>query len=455
MAIKILVVDDEKLIRWSVRERLKTEGYEVLEACDGASAGPLIVKPEFQLALLDFRLPDTTGAELMAKIQHAAPGLPIIIMTAYSSINGAVDAIKAGAVNYVTKPFSMDDLAEAVRKALSDDAERRTAASEITDQKARFGLANIVGESRRIQEIKDLVRRVARSETTTVLLLGESGCGKDMLARAIHYESSRVDKPFVNVTCTALPESLLESELFGYEKGAFTDAKVQKKGLFEFAGGGTVFLDEIADMWPALQAKLLRVLEEKAFKRVGGTTDVTVDVRIIAATNRNIDDAIQQGRFREDLYYRLSTVPVLVPPLRERKDDIALLAQHFLKSYNREFRRNVSQLAPEAIRRLHQYDWPGNVRELKNVIERAVLLSSGDTITSDDIFLGRMGIRAAELDKYPVQLPEGGCRLADVEKELMRQALERTNWNQTHAAELLGITRDQVRYKMAKYDLQP
>lgn len=317
-------------------------------------------------------------------------------------------------------------------------------------QKNRFGLNSIVGSSLRILEIKEYIRRLARSDTTTILLLGESGSGKDMLARAIHYESTRVNRPFVNVTCTALHETLLESELFGYEKGAFTDAKSRKKGLFEFAAGGTVFLDEIADMWPPLQAKLLRVLEEKSFKRVGGTADVKVDVRVVAATNRNLDEAIRQGRFREDLYYRLSAVPITMPSLRERKEDIPVLADHFLRMYNREFGRDIQTLHPDAMEKLREYNWPGNVRELKNAIERAVLLTSSDAITEGDLVLGRAG-----QNEPPgiVQLPEQGCILSDVEKELVRQALERTNGNQTQAAHLLGITRDQIRYKMSKFCL--
>ena len=319
-------------------------------------------------------------------------------------------------------------------------------------QKPRFGIAGIVGEHPRMREIKELVGRIAKSDAATVLLLGESGTGKDMIARAIHYESARVDKPFVNITCTALPEPLLESELFGYEKGAFTDAKTQKKGLFEFACGGTVFLDEIADMRPPLQAKLLRVLEDKAFKRIGGAQDIAVDVRIIAATNRDIDEAIRQGRFRDDLYYRLSTVPLVLSPVRERREDIPLLVAHFLRSYRHESTGQAMQITPEALEKLMRYDWPGNVRELRNVIERAVLLSTEDTLTEKDIVLGRSNLRSRP-EPYLFRLPEKGCNLAEVERDLVRQALERARWNQTRAAALLGLSRDQIRYKMSKHQI--
>ena len=456
MAARILVVDDERLIRWSLHERLAAEGYEVVEAADGAAARNLAAKEAFDLALLDLRLPDADGLALAKEFHESHPDLPVIIITALSTVESAVEAMKCGAVDYVTKPFNMDALTIAVHKAIETESLRRRVSSAVDAQKAQFGLANIVGSSAQMLEIKALIQRVAQSEATTVLLLGESGTGKDMVARAIHYESRRVDKPFVNITCTALPESLLESELFGYEKGAFTDAKSQKKGLFEFASGGTVFLDEIGEMGAALQTKLLRVLEEKAFKRLGGTRDIAVDVRIIAATNRDLDAAIRQSRFREDLYYRLSTIPIVIPPLRERPEDIRLLAEHFLGLYGAEFNRGFKGFSPEASARLKKYEWPGNVRELRNVIERATLLGAGDVLRSEDIILGRSAFRSLSgSGKHIVRLPEQGCNLAEVEKDLVIQALERTQGNRTHAAKLLGLTRDQIRYKVAKYEMEP
>lgn len=452
MNAQILVVDDENLIRWSLRERLTEEGYAVSEADAGDTALALLTTRQFDLAIVDLRLPGMDGIALLKRMQADSPELPVIIITAYSSVDSAVEALKAGAADYLTKPFNLDELAITVRRTLDNASLRRQLSSHISEQKARFGLDNIIGEDSRMLEIKNLVRRIAKSDATTVLLLGESGTGKDMIARAIHYESNRVDAPFVNITCTALPEALLESELFGYEKGAFTDAKDQKKGLFEFAGGGTVFLDEIADMRPPLQAKLLRVLEDKAFKRIGGIQDIAVNVRVIAATNRDIDTAIRQGRFREDLYYRLSTVPIVLPPLRERRGDIPILVAHFLRAHHHELPGDAKHITAQALDKLMRYDWPGNVRELRNVIERAVLLSASQSLTEEDIVLGRSSLRPRP-DPYAFRLPETGCNLAEVERELVQQALEFTQWNQTKAAELLKLSRDQIRYKMEKYNL--
>lgn len=453
--LRVLVVDDEKWVRWSIGERLAAEGYEVLEAADGAAAAKIFAEGHADLALLDLGLPDMDGLALLKTARSAAHEIPVIVVTGHSSVDAAVEAMKCGATDYITKPFKMDDLVRAVKRAAEWASARSRTSPEGSPAAAGFGLDSLIGESRAMVEIKALVARVAQSETTTVLLLGESGTGKDMIARAIHYESSRVEEPFVNITCTALPEPLLESELFGYEKGAFTDATTQKKGLFEIAANGTVFLDEIAEMRPSLQAKLLRVLEDKAFKRVGGTADIAVDVRVIAATNRDIDEAMRQGRFRQDLYYRLSTVPIVIPPLRDRGSDIPLLANHFLRTYNYEFHQHFRELAPDTIDKLAAYDWPGNVRELRNVIERAALLGSGDRITGDDVVLGRSALGfSAQANQPAVQLPQEGCNLAAVEKDLVRQALERTQGNQTKAAALLGITRDQIRYKIEKHGLR-
>lgn len=456
MPARILIVDDEKLIRWALRERLTLEGYDVIEAGDGKSAREAFRDAAPDLALVDLRLPDTDGMTLLGEMLQAWPEFPVIIITAYSSVDNAVTAMKHGAFDYVTKPFNLDELAISVRRAIDASAMSRRFSAQVREQKARFGLGNIVGESSAMRERKQLALRVARSEARTVLLLGNTGTGKDLFARAIHYESVRADKPFMNITCTALPENLLESELFGYEKGAFTDAKERKKGLFELADGGTVFLDEIGDMTPAIQAKLLRVLEDKTFRRIGGLGDISVDVRIVAATNRDLDDAMSRGVFRRDLYYRLGGMPIVLPPLAERTGDIPLLAQYFLAQCNHEFHRGFSAITPAAIEKLERYPWPGNVRELRNVIERAVLLGTADVIAPADLELGRpqAGAAAQEVAENEIRLPSGGVDLGEVEKSLIRQALDRTQWNQTHAAALLGISRDQVRYKVEKYGLK-
>lgn len=451
MQARILVVDDEKLIRWSIRERLTADGYQVIEAPDVAGAREALREKQVDLALFDMRLPDGDGVALMREAQRERPNLVGIIITAHSTVQNAVDAMKYGAYDYVSKPFQMDELSLIVKRALEHQAARHTVATETDQQRRRFGLECLIGEDPGFAAAKDIIRRVAASESTTVLLLGETGTGKDMAARAIHYESARAERPFMNITCTAMPETLIESELFGYAEGAFTDARGQKAGLFELAQHGTVFLDEIGDMPRALQAKLLRVLEEKTFRRVGGTADIQVDCRVIAATNRDLEDMIARGEFREDLYYRLSAVPVTIPPLRNRGRDILLLARNFLELYGRKFSRSLTGFAPEAENKLSAYAWPGNVRELRNVIERAALLCPGDRVEAADITLGRVVSNAGYNERESFQLPQEGCSLAEVERSLLEQALARTKGNQTQAAQLLGITRDQLRYRLEKF----
>jgi DNA-binding NtrC family response regulator len=450
--MNILVVDDEKLIRWSLKERLTREGYAVSEAEDGRSAAAALDQQLPDIVLLDMKLPDTDGLSILKGVQERAPELPVIIITAYSTVDTAVEAMKLGAYDYVAKPFNMDELAITVKRALEASTLRREVADHVREQKARYGIHTLVGRSRAMQDIVGLIRKVSGSQATTVLLRGESGTGKDVIAKAIHYESGRADKPFMNITCTALQDTLLESELFGHEKGSFTDAKAQKKGLFELAHGGTIFLDEIGDMSPTLQSKLLRALEERAFRRIGGTQDIKVDVRVIAATNRHLEKAIEEKRFREDLYYRLNVITIEVPPLRERREDVPLLVEHFLKHFAREFRKPVIDVSGEALQKLQGYDWPGNVRELKNAVERAVLLGSGSVVAADDVVLGRAA-QAPERDKRLLSLPHKGIKLEELEKDLVVQALERTGGNQTKAGELLGMTRDQIHYRMEKFGL--
>ncbi len=455
MSGSVLVVDDEKMIRWSLKQRLEQDGFQVTDAEDGNTAREHFHRDSYEVALFDMRLPDTDGMTLLQEFHDLQPDTPVIIITGYSSLEGAVDAIKRGAADYLSKPFDLDELSITVQRVHDSSVMRRNLDTDLNQKRSQFGLDNIIGGSRKIQEIKSLVRKVALGQNTTILLLGESGTGKDLVARALHYESTRDAHPFMNITCTALPETLLESELFGYEAGAFTNATGRKKGLIELANRGTVFMDEIGDMAPTLQAKVLRVLEDKSFKRIGGVTDIHVDMRLVAATNRNLDKMVHEGTFREDLYYRLNVVPIHMPPLRERIGDVPVLAQYFLNIFNREFRKNLAGFSSDALERLNTYSWPGNVRELRNVIERAVLLNEGHAVEKNDIVLGRASFNIPR-DTYGeiVLLPPEGCELAAAEKSLLRQALIRTKWNQTHAGALLGISRDQVRYKMEKFDLK-
>ena len=446
----ILVVDDEQLIRWSLSTRLKDEGYRVLEAETAADALQRL-RDGVDLVLLDYKLPDGDGLTVLKQIKEREPDTLVILLTAVSSVEVAVEAMKQGAYHYANKPFNLDEIALVVEKALETTELRREVRALRASQAQPYSPDRIVGESDAIVHVRALLKKIASSPASTVLLTGESGTGKDLAAKVIHYASDRAAKPFMNITCSALPENLLESELFGHERGAFTGADRQKRGLFETADRGTVFLDEIAEMVPALQAKLLRFLEEKTFKRVGGSVDIRVDVRVIAATNRRLEDEVRQGRFREDLYYRLNVVPIALPPLRERSNDIPLLLHYFVDQFNTEFKKQVQGIAPDAMTRLQTYGWPGNIRELRNAVERAMLLGEGKQLTIADfpmIANGRVKLTEA------VELPANGIDLEQLERSLVVQALERSGWNQTRAAALLGLNRDQIRYRIEKFKLE-
>jgi DNA-binding NtrC family response regulator len=444
----VLIVDDEDLIRWSLRERLRTEGYDILEAGTGKAALDQF-KTGVDLVLLDYRLPDIDGLTILREMKKLDPDILVILLTSFVSVETAVEAMKLGAFHFANKPFNLDEVAATVARALETTRLRREVKQLRANEARPYSLRAIVGESESMETLRQLIAKVAASPASTVLLTGESGTGKDLVAKTIHYSSTRSSRPFMNITCSALPEQLLESELFGHERGAFTDARMQKRALHESADGATVFLDEIGEMVPALQAKLLRFLEEKSFKRVGGAADISVDVRVVAATNRNLEEQVAKGEFRSDLYYRLNVLPIRLPPLREHPEDVSHLVRFFIDGFNREFKKRVIGLSPVAETLLKTYGWPGNVRELRNVVERAMLLAEGDRLEVSDFGALKTGTGSGD----PFDLPASGVDLEDLERSLVVQALRRAGGNQTKAAALLGINRDQIRYRIEKFGL--
>jgi two-component system response regulator AtoC len=447
----ILVVDDEEAIRLSLGEALREEGYTIIEAASGEEAIALVRRERPDLMLLDMKLPKASGIDVLRQARKIQDDIVAIIMTAFADVATAVKCMRYGAYDYVNKPFSVDALKVVVRNALETLSLKKELSIVREREQQEFEADFIVGENPRMRKVCEYVKRVARSNSSTVLVQGESGTGKELIARAIHYWSFRRDKMFVDFNCTAVPEALVESELFGFEKGAFTDAKQQKKGLFELADKGTLFLDEIGDMSYKLQAKLLRALQERSFTRVGGVSKVNVDIRIIASTNRDLQAAMAAGKFREDLYYRLHVVPITLPPLRERGSDILLLAKHFIDRFNREFKKNVYKIAPETQKLMLEYHWPGNVRELKNTIERSILLECEDELLPEHLLF-------AEAETRPKPESEAAAAgtemtLEEVERDYIRRVVEAVGWNKNRAAKTLGIDRTTLYTKIKKYGL--
>ncbi len=447
---KVLVIDDEKLVRWSLQQKLMREGYEVETAPTGEEGVTLVREDGFDLVLLDLRLPGMDGVQVLQEIKKMERDIAVIMLTAETGLARAVECVRLGAHNYLCKPFDFDEVRVALEKAREELKLRREVTRLHRQQARRYGLDNLVGQSAQMRAAREFIAKIAESDATTVLIDGENGTGKELAARAIHFGSARAQHPFMDINCSALPDNLFESELFGHERGAFTDAKGTKKGLLEMADGGTVLLDEIGDMKPALQAKLLRVLETRTFRRVGGTQDIAVDVRVMASTNKNLEEAVARGEFRQDLFYRLKVISVRMPSLRERAEDARLLAEYFLKQFAEEFKKTPKQLSPEAAEALGRYGWPGNVRELRNAIERLVILEADGVVQPKHLPPEiRAGVKRG--GKWLIELPAAGVALAEVERELVLQAMERSGGNQTRAAELLGIERDALRRRLVKY----
>ncbi len=454
---KILIIDDESFIRETVSRILSEEGYQVCQASNTVEASEQVASGEIDLALLDLNLGSENGIDVLKILKELDPELLIIIITGFGSVESAVDALKRGAFHYMKKPFKADALRVIVKLALQTQTLKREVRNLKRADSCLPGRSPMIGRSKPFLEVVDQVREIARIPST-VLITGESGTGKELIARAIHDLSDRRDAAFVAINCASIPAALLESELFGHEKGSFTSATSRKTGLFEEAHHGTIFLDEIGEMDSTMQAKLLRVLQERTIRRVGGIKDINIDVRIIAATNRNLLNKISTGTFREDLYYRINVFPIHIPPLRERHDDISIIASYFLDTFSRSFGRDFKALSPEATSLMEEYSWPGNIRELRNVIERICIMKCGPTLLPEHLPQEIRGINPAS-GSLPVQsahLPmDTGLddAVMNFEKNIIRQALERTLGNVMQTAAVLKIPRGTLRYKMDKYEL--
>ncbi|RMF94820.1 MAG: sigma-54-dependent Fis family transcriptional regulator [Candidatus Schekmanbacteria bacterium] len=445
---KILLIDDDNNLRKVIAHNLKNEGFEVVAKSDGVSGVSAFDSNKIDVVVTDLRLPDIDGMEVLRRIKKIDNSIPIIMITAFGTIEQAVSALKEGAFDYITKPFNRDELAIVVKRAFEFKELKGENLRLKKELYEKFSFDLIVHKSEIMKKIIELLKRIAQTEST-VLIEGESGTGKELFAKAIHYNSARKNAPFVTVNCAAIPDELMESELFGHSKGAFTGAMHDRKGKFESADGGTIFLDEVGDLKPNLQAKILRVLQEKCIDKIGSDNEIEVDVRVVAATNRNLKEMVEKNEFREDLYYRLCVVPVKVPPLRERREDIPLLIEHFKKIKENARRLNFSD---EAMQILINYDWKGNVRELENLIERMAIVKTDNLVTPEDL---PYEIRKFNMNQrqFKIDFPESGISLDEVEKEIIIQALEKNNWNQAATARFLKISRPTLMYRMEKYSI--
>jgi len=452
---KILVVDDEKLIRWSLVQKFSQWDYDTAVAETGNAALKAFDSENPDLVLLDINLPDIEGTEVLKELKQRRPEIPIIMITAYGSIEDAVSAMRMGAYDFITKPIDDLKIQGTIKNALETATLKQEVAFYKEQERKQFELDNIIAESEAMKKILEMTEVIAQSETTIVLLQGESGTGKDLLAQSIHHMSRRQGNPFLAINCSAIPENLLESELFGYEKGAFTDAKQRKKGLAELANEGTLFLDEISTLSLPVQAKLLRFLETQTLRRVGGLEDIEVDLRVIAATNQDLDLAAKEEKFRRDLFYRLNVCPLYIPPLRERGADILPLAHHFIQKDNIKFRKNIRGLDREAEQLFLRYGWPGNVRELKNAIERAMIFEQGTLVSTTHLPIHLNGISSPPRPLFPSSPQDHSVSLEETEKALLRKALRETKGNKSRAAEILGISRDTLRYRIKKWNIEP
>jgi len=453
---KILVVDDDADVLEVISDILGQAEYEVDQAKDGREAVQRVENDFYDLVISDLNLPRVDGMKVLEYVIDQSPGTMCIIVTGYGTIKSSVEAIKKGAFDYISKPIKSDELLLVVEKALKFRQLERENTLLKQQLRKKYQFDNFIGDSNPIQKVFELIERVADTDST-VLITGESGTGKELIAKAIHYNSYRRDKPMIVINCGAIPEELLESELFGHEKGAFTGAHKMRVGRFEMANGGTIFLDEIGDMSPNLQVKLLRILQEQKFERVGGTRTLEIDVRIIAATNKNLINAVNKGKFRQDLYYRLNVIPMKVPPLRMRKSDIPLLVEFFVAKFNKQKQKHISGFTKQAMNALMEYSWPGNVRELENLVERLVILASDDKIDLDDVPDSIKG-KGDKVESIEVRIPKDGIvfehAVEEYEKKLILQALSETNWVKTKAAKLLNINRTTLIEKMKKKNLQ-